>query len=127
MTEYIKGQIMPQREPKPRFVTPLSLVLTEYLEAHPMSQLDFAEYLNKGIEIAVESINLCRKHGNVRLLDHIYGVQQYLDRLTREIGTAGSLLRAEPLCQRALAICEQQLGPDHPDTATSLNNLAALY
>ncbi len=28
---------------------------------------------------------------------------------------------------RALAICEQQLGPLHPHTATSLNNLAALY
>ena len=34
---------------------------------------------------------------------------------------------AEPLYQRALAIVEQQLGPDHPDTATSLNNLAVLY
>ena len=28
---------------------------------------------------------------------------------------------------RALAISEQQLGPLHPDTATSLNNLAGLY
>jgi len=26
-----------------------------------------------------------------------------------------------------LAIREQQVGPDHPDTATSLNNLANLY
>jgi len=34
---------------------------------------------------------------------------------------------AEPLLQRALAISEQQLGPLHPDTATSLNNLASLY
>ena len=34
---------------------------------------------------------------------------------------------AEPLLQRALLICEQQLGAEHPDTATSLNNLAALY
>ena len=29
--------------------------------------------------------------------------------------------------QRALTIREQQLGPEHPDTATSLNNLALLY
>ena len=29
--------------------------------------------------------------------------------------------------ERALAIREQQLGATHPDTATSLNNLAALY
>jgi tetratricopeptide (TPR) repeat protein len=28
---------------------------------------------------------------------------------------------------RALAIREKALGPDHPDTAQSLNNLAALY
>jgi len=34
---------------------------------------------------------------------------------------------AEPLYQRAISIREQQLGPLHPNTATSLNNLAALY
>jgi tetratricopeptide (TPR) repeat protein len=34
---------------------------------------------------------------------------------------------AEPLYQRSLAILEKALGPDHPDTATSLNNLAVLY
>ena len=34
---------------------------------------------------------------------------------------------AEPLHQRALAICEKALGPEHPDVAMSLNNLAALY
>jgi Tetratricopeptide repeat len=34
---------------------------------------------------------------------------------------------AEPLYQRALAIREQQLGAQHPDTATSLNDLANLY
>ena len=35
--------------------------------------------------------------------------------------------QAAPLLQRALVICEQQVGPDHPDTVTSLNNLASLY
>jgi tetratricopeptide (TPR) repeat protein len=34
---------------------------------------------------------------------------------------------AEPLYRQALAIREMQLGPDHPDTASSLNNLATLY
>jgi len=34
---------------------------------------------------------------------------------------------AEPLFQRALAIREKALGPDHPYIATSLNNLALLY
>ena len=32
-----------------------------------------------------------------------------------------------PLYKQALAIHEKALGPDHPDTATSLNNLAKLY
>ena len=34
---------------------------------------------------------------------------------------------AEPLFQRALRIREQHLGPEHADTAATLNNLAALY
>ena len=34
---------------------------------------------------------------------------------------------AEPLYKRALAVREEVLGPMHPDTATSLNNLAHLY
>ena len=39
----------------------------------------------------------------------------------------GQYEQAEPLLKRALAISEQQLGPDHPNMASSLNNLAALY
>jgi len=35
--------------------------------------------------------------------------------------------KAEPLYNRALAIREKALGPEHPDVATSLNNLAMLY
>lgn len=49
--------------------------------------------LQQGTKIAVECVDLCRKHGDLRMLDRIYGVQQYLDRLSREIGHAGSLLR----------------------------------
>jgi hypothetical protein len=32
-----------------------------------------------------------------------------------------------PLCQRTLAIREKVLPSNHPDVATSLNNLASLY
>ncbi|MGH6847493.1 MAG: tetratricopeptide repeat protein, partial [Methylocella sp.] len=39
----------------------------------------------------------------------------------------GRYSEAEPLFQRALAIWEKALGPEHPDVATSLNNLALLY
>jgi tetratricopeptide (TPR) repeat protein len=44
---------------------------------------------------------------------------QYLDQ--------GRYDEAEPLYQRVLAIIEKALGPDHPDTASSLNNLALIY
>ena len=36
----------------------------------------------------------------------------------------GQYAKAEPLYQRSLKIRESQLGPDHPDVAASLNNLA---
>ena len=39
----------------------------------------------------------------------------------------GDYAKAEPLFQRALKIREKALGPEHPDTAKSLNNLAVLY
>jgi tetratricopeptide (TPR) repeat protein len=34
---------------------------------------------------------------------------------------------AEPLFKRSLVIREKALGRDHPDVATSLNDLASLY
>ena len=34
---------------------------------------------------------------------------------------------AEPLYKRSLAIREKALGPEHPDVATSLNNLADIH
>ena len=39
----------------------------------------------------------------------------------------GDYAKAEPLFKEALEIRQKVLGPEHPDTATSLNNLAALY
>ena len=39
----------------------------------------------------------------------------------------GEYAKAEPLFQEALRIRQKVLGPEHPDTATSLNNLAVLY
>jgi CHAT domain-containing protein len=39
----------------------------------------------------------------------------------------GDYAKAEPLYQRALKIKEKALGPEHPKTATGLNNLARLY
>ena len=39
----------------------------------------------------------------------------------------GAYDKALPLYQRALQIVEKVLGPEHPRTATSLNNLALQY
>ena len=39
----------------------------------------------------------------------------------------GEYAKAEPLYQEALRIRQKVLGPEHPDTAISLNNLAVLY
>ena len=48
-----------------------------------------------------------------------------LDRLAAyRHGALGAYTAARPLFERALAIREKALGPEHPDTATSLNNLA---
>ena len=38
----------------------------------------------------------------------------------------GKLVEAEPLYQRALTILEKSLGPEHPNVAAGLNNLAQL-
>ena len=40
--------------------------------------------------------------------------------------TQGRYTDAEPLYQRSLEIRKKSLGEDHPDVATSLNNLALL-
>ncbi|MBU4231434.1 MAG: tetratricopeptide repeat protein [Proteobacteria bacterium] len=44
-----------------------------------------------------------------------------------ELYQARRYQEALPLQQRALEIYEKALGPEHPDTCTSLNNLAGLY
>jgi tetratricopeptide (TPR) repeat protein/transcriptional regulator with XRE-family HTH domain len=44
----------------------------------------------------------------------------------RALGHTGDLGAARPWHERALATWERVLGPDHPDTAESLNNLGAL-
>jgi tetratricopeptide (TPR) repeat protein len=76
-----------------------------------------------------------------RVLPHALRCAQLIEAYNLEFPEASLLLnqtanylykrahypQAESLIQRALAICEKQLGPEHPYTATSLNNLAALY
>ena len=69
--------------------------------------------------VCAEEVERC----NMTLLD----AASLLDRVGWYLDDRARYREAEPLYQRALAIREQQLGPEHPDTATSLNNLALLY
>ena len=39
----------------------------------------------------------------------------------------GDYKKSEESLKRSLEVCEKALGPDHPDVATALNNLADLY
>jgi tetratricopeptide (TPR) repeat protein len=50
-----------------------------------------------------------------------------LNRSARYLYERALYMEAEPLYLRALALCEKLLGPEHLDTAQSLNDLAVLY
>ena len=52
---------------------------------------------------------------------------QELIQKANAIEAKGAYAEAALLRQQILAIVEKALGPEHPDTATSLNNLAGLY
>ena len=45
----------------------------------------------------------------------------------QQLYEAGKYAEAVPLAQRAVELAEKQFGPEHPDVATSLNVLAAIY
>ena len=50
-----------------------------------------------------------------------------LNKEAMELYRAGNYDRAVVVAQKALQVAEQNVGPDHPDVATSLNNLAFLH
>jgi tetratricopeptide (TPR) repeat protein len=52
---------------------------------------------------------------------------EYLNGLGEAARRAGNYPLAGPALAEALSIRERMLGPDHPDIAISLNNLALLY
>jgi tetratricopeptide (TPR) repeat protein len=49
-----------------------------------------------------------------------------VNNLAELLRSQGKYEEAEPLYQRALAGCEEALGPAHPSTLSSVNNLAGL-
>ncbi len=48
---------------------------------------------DEGGKLAIQSAQLCKAHGNIRCLERIYGVQRYLDQLSREVGKISGDLR----------------------------------
>lgn len=60
----------------------------------------------------------------------VQGQGSSLQELNKKVLTLyeqGRYTEAIPVAQEALSVAEKALGPDHPDVATSLNNLAELY
>jgi tetratricopeptide (TPR) repeat protein len=58
------------------------------------------------------------------------GILEEATHLSKEVNQLyqkGRYREAIPMAERALAIREKALGPDHPDVALSLNNLAELH
>lgn len=49
--------------------------------------------LEAGTNLALECIEQCRKYGTIRLLERIYGVQNYLQSLRKQVGQYGDLLQ----------------------------------
>ena len=62
--------------------------------------------------------------GRRRWVRNTLDVAMSLNNLAMLLHTEGKYAEAEPLHRRALAMREKALGPEHPDVAQSLNNLA---
>jgi len=77
------------------------------------------------IVVCLSILVACSHQGLVQQAD--LGKAEALNRQVMQLLNQGRYGEAIPLAQRALAIREQALGPEHPDVATSLNNLAYLY
>jgi tetratricopeptide (TPR) repeat protein len=87
-------------------------------------------------EVEFSNWSLCK-----RLVPHAQSGAEHIKKYEFEFEEAGRLLyyagfylferalysEAEPMYRRALDILEKSLGIDHPNVATSLNNLAHLY
>ncbi len=50
-----------------------------------------------------------------------------LNQEVKELYRSGKYDRAVVVAKKALEVAEKNVGPNHPDVATSLNNLALLY
>lgn len=84
----------------------------------------FATLSRHSTRPAIESAGLA---SSSRISESEYQSAEIFNKNAVGLYKSGQYAEAEPILKRVLAIREQSLGPDHPDTATSLNNLAMLY
>jgi tetratricopeptide (TPR) repeat protein len=101
----------------------------------------WAERTIQAVEEVLPKIDHRTKQRYERCLSHALGCVEFIEQLELTSPSAVRLLsrtasylseharyvEAEPLYQQALQICEQALGPEHPQVASPLNNLANLY
>ncbi|MBV8234437.1 MAG: tetratricopeptide repeat protein [Acidimicrobiia bacterium] len=102
---------------------------------------DLAERIVKALNRTFSDVDYADWPRCERLVPHALAARGWIEGEALRVPEAARLLsragyylyhraryaEAEPLLRRALALREQALGPDHPDTATCLHNLAALY
>ena len=79
-----------------------------------------------GVPLVAPSFSQSNSVGNKERSAALKEAEQ-LNRQVLQLLNQGKYLEAIPIAQLALAIREKALGADHPDVATSLNNLALLY
>jgi tetratricopeptide (TPR) repeat protein len=101
----------------------------------------WAERAVRAVNRALPDFELIALHEYQRYLPHAQACITLMEQLHVAFTEAAQLLyqvghyylkraqydRAEPLYQLALAIYEEELGPDHPHVATSIDGLASLY
>ncbi len=101
----------------------------------------WAERTVRAINRALPDFELTAHQMYQRCLPHVQACMALIEQLRMTFAEAAQLLyqvghylrknaqyeQAEPLYKRALAIYEQELGPDHPHVATIIDNLASLY
>lgn len=101
----------------------------------------WAERAVRAVNLALPDSELIAHHEYQRCLPQAQACLILIEQLHMTFTEAAQLLyqvgyfyrkddqydRAEPLYQHALAIYEQELGPDHPYVATTIDDLASLY
>jgi tetratricopeptide (TPR) repeat protein len=110
-------------------------------EMDPGTQRSWAERAVRAVSGAFPSVEFSTWAGCERLLSQAHACAELINQWSFEFPEAVRLLNeagfylyergrytdAKPLYERALAIREKALGPEHPDVATSLDKLAVLY